>query len=320
MPVISVIIPAYNAEKTIAQTIESVLNQSFVDFEAIVINDGSTDLTLDILGQIEDPRIQVFSYGNAGVSAARNRGISQAAGEFIAFLDADDLWTPDKLEKQLQALQDHPQAAVAYSWTDYIDESGNFLRPGDRITVSGNVYEQLLLRNFIANGSNPLIRRDALQVVGGFNPELTHGEDWDLWLRLAANYQFVPVHQKQILYRLSPQAASANLSKMKVQSLTIIDLAFSQAPASLQPLKRASIANLYQYLMFRVLESRPGRSENLAAARYFCQMVWQEPAILKRRSRLMAIVLSKIVLGILLPQASAKQLLAKIKNLFLKNT
>jgi glycosyltransferase involved in cell wall biosynthesis len=91
MPLISVVIPVYNGEKTILETIESVLNQSFTDFEIIVINDGSQDATLEIVSSIKDPRLKVFSYPNAGQAIARNRGVSHAVGEFVSFLDADDL-------------------------------------------------------------------------------------------------------------------------------------------------------------------------------------------------------------------------------------
>jgi glycosyltransferase involved in cell wall biosynthesis len=137
MPLISVIIPAYNAQKTIRETIESVLNQTFKDFEIIVIDDGSQDSTVEIVSAFSDPRLRLFSYPNAGVSATRNRGLAQANSEFISFLDADDLWTPDKLEAQLRALEANPQAAVAYSWTDYIDESSQFLHPGNHPTATG---------------------------------------------------------------------------------------------------------------------------------------------------------------------------------------
>src|SRR5919202_4312270 len=205
MPLISVIIPAYNAEKTIKQTIESVLNQTFSDFEIIVINDGSQDSTLEIVSSIPDPRIKVFSYPNAGPQKSRNRGWGNASGEYVSFLDADDLWTPDKLEAQLKALQENPQAAVAYSWSDWIDESGQFLRAGGHITVNGNAYEKLLLRDFVESGSNPLIRRQALDKVGDFDQSVTPAEDWDMWLRLAARYEFVTVPSPQILYRISPE-------------------------------------------------------------------------------------------------------------------
>ena len=124
---ISIIIPVYNAEKTIESTINSVLNQTFIDFELIVINDGSTDSTLEIVHKITDPRLKIFSYANANQAASRNRGIAKATGEYIAFLDADDLWTPDKLESQINLLKNNSTAAVVYSWTNCINEFNQFL-------------------------------------------------------------------------------------------------------------------------------------------------------------------------------------------------
>jgi glycosyltransferase involved in cell wall biosynthesis len=313
MPLISVIIPAYNAEKTIQETIESVLNQTFTDFELIVINDGSQDATLKVINSIPDDRLKVFSYPNAGVSASRNRGLAKAAGEFIAFLDADDLWTPDKLEAQLKALQANTQAAVAYSWTDYIDESGQFLHPGKHITENGDVYAKLLVTNILDNGSNYLIRREALNKIGGFDESLFGPEDWDLAIRLAANYQFVAVPRPQILYRMSTHSISFNLSRQEAQCLTVIERSFHQAPESLQYLKKQSLANLYQYLSFRVLEAPLERKTAQAAAHCLFQAVRNDLSVL-RRSRLMLIVSLKIVTAILLPPQQAQALLKAVKN------
>lgn len=149
MPLISVIIPLYNSEKTIRETLESVFGQTFSDFEIIAVNDGSKDSTLDILATIKDPRLKVFSYPNAGISPSRNRGIFHAEGEFIAFLDRDDLWTPDKLELQLKALQENPDAALAYSWVDFIDESSQFIRKGSRPDTTGDIYPELLIKSLL---------------------------------------------------------------------------------------------------------------------------------------------------------------------------
>src|ERR687886_1714098 len=223
MPLISVIIPVYNGGNTIRTTIESVLNQTFTNLELIVVNDGSQDSTLAVLNEIQDSRLKVFSFPNAGVSTSRNRGLAQAKGEFISFLDADDLWTPDKLEAQLKALQENPQAAVAYSWSDWIDESGQFLRAGGHITVNGNAYEKLLLRDFVESGSNPLIRKQALEEVGTFDESIAFAEDWDLWLRLAARSAFGAVPSPPVLYRISPNSASFNVWKMEAGSLKVIE-------------------------------------------------------------------------------------------------
>jgi len=247
MPAISIIIPAYNAERTILETIKSVQQQTFSDFELIVINDGSRDRTLKILEDVKDERITVFSYENAGVSIARNRGITHATGDFISFIDADDLWTPDKLELQIAALQQYPEAGVAYSWTNLIDEKGEFLHAGEPIDFTGNVYKELLVRNFIYSGSNPLIRRQVIESVG-FDDTLTHGEDWEFYLRLAAKSPFVVVPKPQILYRQTLKSASSKVEVTEKEVLKAIEKAFSKAPQELQYLKNQNLANLYQYL------------------------------------------------------------------------
>ena len=300
MPKISVIIPVYNGDSTIRETIQSVLNQTESDFELIVINDGSRDTTLDIIASIQDPRLKVFSYPNAGPSASRNRGFSHTRSEFIAFLDADDLWTPDKLELQLTALLKNPQAAVAYSWTDHIDECGQFISPGPHVTLSGDVYARLLLGNFLSNGSNVLIRRQALTEVGGFDELLTHGEDWDMWLRLAARYHFVAVPYAQILYRISTNSASYNISKMEAGCLQVIERAYSQAPESLQHLKKETLGFLYKYLINKAFEVLPGRQKGRQAV----QLLWRYIINDCSRHRLVRFklsLLSKVVATILLP-------------------
>ena len=260
MPTISVVIPAYNAERTILNTVASVQQQTFSDFEIIVINDGSTHRTLELLLSIEDERLLVFSYENGGLPVARNRGISKATGEFIAFLDADDLWTSDKLELQLTALQQHPEAGVAYSWTYYIDEQGKSLYPGIRLFYEGNVHAELLLRNFLLNGSNPLIRRQAIEAVGEFDPTLKSGEDWDFYLRLAANWSFVVVPKHQILYRQSSNSMSAKVKIMKEANLIVIERAFKAAPPELQYLRNKSFSIFYQYLAELYLKHGTGLS------------------------------------------------------------
>lgn len=313
MPTISVIIPVYNGEKTIKETIESVLNQTFRDFELIIINDGSQDATLEIIQAINDERIQVFSYQNSGVSASRNRALTKAKGEFISFIDADDLWTPNKLELQLKALQDNPQAAVAYSWSDWIDESGHFLRSGGHITVNGKAYEKLLLRDFIESGSNPLIRKQALDEVGCFEQSVTPAEDWDMWLRLAAIYEFVTVEVPQILYRISPNSASFNIVKMEAGSLKVIERVFAQAPESLQDLKRETLASRYNYLTFKALEGNLDRKKGLIAARFLIQALKHDLALLGR-TKIMVIVVVKIATAILLPPQLTLKLLNTVKN------
>ncbi|NEP15203.1 MAG: glycosyltransferase [Symploca sp. SIO2C1] len=309
MSLVSVIIPAYNAQETILETIDSVLQQTFADFEVIIVDDGSQDSTLEIVSAITDSRLKVLSYPNAGACVSRNRGFAEAKGEFIAFLDADDLWTPDKLEAQLAALEANPQAAVAYSWTNCIDEAGKFLRRGNHLSVNGDVYAELLLSDVLENGSTPLIRREALAAVGGFDESLAAAQDWDLYLRLAANYQFVAVPSPQVLYRISTNSMSSNVLRLESASLQVIEKAFTQAPAALQYLKKPSLANIYSYLTFKALEGSPQRQQGLTAARFIWQAVVNNPSLL--RARVLVKVLFKIAVMIILPPQLAQMVLTK---------
>ena len=247
MPKISVIIPAYNAERTIRKTIQSVQTQTFTDFELIVINDGSQDRTLEILHSIKDERLKIFSYENGGLPAARNRGIERSTGEFISFIDADDLWTPDKLELQFLALQQNPEAGVAYSWVVCRFEQGEsvFFVNASSPLFAGNVYPNLLLGNFIGNGSNILMRRQLIKSVGNFDTTLKSFEDWDFYLRLASILPFVVVPQRNIIYRKTSASMTSKAKIMEEQGLRLIEKAYCSAPSELQYLKRQTLSNFY---------------------------------------------------------------------------
>ena len=314
MPQISIIIPVYNGEKTIKETIESVLAQCFEDFEIIIINDGSEDSTLEVIANISDPRIQVFSYPNAGLSVSRNRGFDHSCGRYIAFLDSDDLWKPDKLSKQLKALHEHPQAAVAYSWTNFIDEFSNFVRIGSRVTITGNVYPNLLLGNFLESGSNALVCRHALAEVGGFDESLRAAEDWEIWLRLSQKYDFVAVPHPHVLYRLSTHSMSTNVLQQEVACVQVMEQAFSKAPASLQSLKRCSASNLYKYLTYRSLEGYPKRATSFLAIQYLWKAIGYSPNLLF--SKISVKVLLKVVLIAILPPKKSYFLITKYKKIF----
>ncbi len=315
MTLISVVIPAYNSERTIHQTILSVLNQTHQDLEVIVINDGSTDGTLAAIAQITDPRLQVFSYPNGGVSTSRNRGIEKARGEYIAFLDADDLWTVDKLEAQLAALQNHPQAAVAYSWTNYIDEADRFLYKGHHKVVNGQVYSQLFQRNFIENGSNVLVRRTALAAVGEFEPDLSPAEDLDMWLRLAARYEFVAVPQAQVLYRISSNSASTNIRRMERAILKVVDRHLALYPEVVKPLKRRILNEYYQYLTSRALQPNLTREQSWLILRLICQSIWYNPVLLRTKQKWLISVFLRIALLLFFPSFLSQTLLDKLRKL-----
>ena len=307
MPLISVIVPAYNAEETIGETIRSVLNQTLTDFELIVVNDGSQDNTLEVISRFDDPRLKVFSYPNAGVSATRNRGVTHAVGTYVSFIDADDLWTADKLEAQLQALQKEPEAAVAYSWTDMIDKEGRLMGHGDRVTYSGSVHTELLVRFFISSASNALICRKAVIESGGFDEALAGAADWDFFLRLARRFSFVAVPKVGILYRIAnSNAMSSNLQRQEEECVKVINLAFAQAPQSLQHFKQRSLANIYQYLYYKAIENAYTRSQGSLAARYHWRAIKADSSILKYRIYTNLRIYLKILVLLVLPPRLTK--------------
>jgi glycosyltransferase involved in cell wall biosynthesis len=312
-PKISIIIPAYNSEKTIQKTIQSVLNQSFADFELLVINDGSQDSTLEVVSHIKDSRIQVFSYANAGANVSRNRGLSHSRGEFVSFLDADDIWTPDKLASQLQALQKNVDAKVAYSWTDYIDENDEFLLSGTHITANGDVYEQLFIINFLENGSNPLIDKEVLILLGGFDESLSAAQDWDMWLRLAHKYNFVAVPSVQILYRIRENSQSSHLLRQEKLCLKILKKAYQTRPFINKNIWNLSLANLYKYLTCKAMQQPLNRKKGLAAAKFLVQYIIHDSSRWQH-TNLTLKLLFKIVVMLSLPSTSSTALLISFKR------
>lgn len=306
MAQISVIIPAYNSEKTILETIQSVQAQTFSDWEIIIIDDGSTDKTIGVVNTIQDSRIQVFSYPNAGVAAARNQGLAHATGNYIAFLDADDLWAPEKLELQLQALQESPQAGLAYSWIYYMDAAGvKLCEPDKKILAQGNVYSELLIENFIVNASNPLIKREVIEAVGLFDSELKSAEDWEYWLRIAKNWDFAVIPKPQVYYRQTSGSLSSKIDVMENTSLIVIDRIFQSVPVQMQYLKKQSLANFYRYLANQCLSRVGGVEGAKKAVKALWKSIYYYPPIilesLSRKSWTRTLFIKALAIQILSP-------------------
>lgn len=244
MPKVSVVIPAYNAITYLPETLDSVLKQTFTDFEVLLINDGSTDSVVTWASEITDPRVRLISQENQGLPGARNTGITHAQGEYIAFLDADDLWEPTKLEKQVQSFQGNPAVGVVYTWTLLIQEHG---KPTGRIFASqaeGNVWRQLLETDVISNGSSAMVRRDCFEAVGVFDRTLTSAEDLDMWLRIAVHYQFAVVKEPLTLYRQYSSSMSKNRQRMFQNLRTVIEKTFQTAPMEMLYLRNPAYASI----------------------------------------------------------------------------
>ncbi|MEM6755478.1 MAG: glycosyl transferase family A, partial [Cyanobacteria bacterium P01_C01_bin.38] len=177
---------------------------------------------------------------------------------------------------------------------DYINESSKIIKSGRRIKVNGDAFSKLLVTNFLENGSNPLIRKEALE-IGGFDESLPAAEDKDMWLRLAANYEFVCVEKPQILYRISSTSMSTNLKRQEAASLKVIERGFSYSKAEkLQYLKKQSLSHLYQYLTFKAIEAPPKQRQTFTAVYFWWNWIKNNPAIAKNK-RLMIIAAVKIL-------------------------
>ena len=260
-----------------------------------------------------DPRLRVQARTRAGCSASRNYGLSLARGELIAFLDADDLWLPDKLQLQVAALDEHPEAALAYVWTDYIDHSNRFMHPGQHTSSAGWVFEQLLTCNFIETGSNPVVRCAAIAECGGFDESLTAAEDWDLWLRLARRYQIVAVSRTLVLYRVLPGSMSSDVLRQERTCLEVMNRMFREAGVPSR-VRRRSLATLYNYLTYRALIPPFDRKASRVALRFWCAAVRNQPSLLMRSSSAMVTV-AKILVALLLPGSAQHVLIDLVRSL-----
>lgn len=212
---VSVIVPAYNAASTIERTVSSVLSQTYSNLEVLVVDDGSQDDTAILVRRMaeRDDRITLLQNPNAGLVSARNHGIEHANGEFIAPLDADDLWHPDKLKKQVAAMRDN--IGLVYCWSRAIDEQERVLFDLAACALRGNVYAALIIKTFLHRGA-PLVRRSCIDNVGGYDPALpARGadccEDLKFNLDVAERYDFDLVPELLSAYRLHPGTMSRNL-------------------------------------------------------------------------------------------------------------
>ncbi len=210
-PRVNVVIPAYNAAATLPETLATVFAQTFTDYEVIVVDDGSTDSTPDLLARYGD-RLCVLSKSNEGRPATtRNLGAQAARGEYVAFLDADDGWQPEKLARQVALLDRNPALGLVYTAATIIDDAGRVLRvnPCPR-QGRGRIYPLLAVRNLMV-GSSVMVRRQAIAAAGWFDPELTSIENWDLWIRIAREWEVDFVNEPLTLYRVHEGNRSADV-------------------------------------------------------------------------------------------------------------
>jgi len=211
---VSIIVPTYNRAHLVTETIDSILAQTVKDFELIVVDNESTDNTEEVIKSYTDGRIRYFQHQNNGLVAVnRNYGISKANGEYIAFCDDDDLWMPEKLERQVKLLDLNKELGLVYSDCYLIDENGNLKRDtllsGSKL-LRGNVFDKLFQSyNFIPMPT-VMIRREVLSKVGGFDPKYIIAQDYDLWLRIAEHYPIDFTEEPLAKYRIHGGSVSRN--------------------------------------------------------------------------------------------------------------
>lgn len=218
-PLVTVFMAAYNGEAYIEKAIQSVLSQSFTDFELLIINDGSTDRTLDIIHQFTDPRIRlVHNDGNKGLTFTRNRGIEEAKGQYIAILDCDDIALPDRLQTQIRFLNAHPEIAICGGQAIAIDESGE--QTGNLNVIAGDkdISPELVFHNTFIN-STLVIKRSAMLEAGGYR-DYSPAEDYDLSYRISLRHPVANLSEVLVYYRLHGN----NVSKVQHERILNAEL------------------------------------------------------------------------------------------------
>jgi glycosyltransferase involved in cell wall biosynthesis len=256
IPLVSVIIPAYNAERFIAKTLYSIIEQTYKNIEILVVDDGSQDRTAEIVRCIAQKYQQIIllQQSNSGVASARNLAIENSQGELIAPIDADDIWYPQNIEKQVQCmLQAGSEVGLVYSWSIDIEENEvptGYFRASK---IEGEVYTTLLIHDFIANASSVLIRRDCFDKIGGYNQQLKEqngqgGEDWDLYLRIAEHYQFRVVQDFLVGYRQLTTSMSRDYTQMAKSRDLIWQSIRSKYPHIPGYIERFSTSSFYMHL------------------------------------------------------------------------
>jgi len=210
---ISVIIPTYNRASKLHKSLASVLAQTYTDFELLIIDDGSTDHTEEVVNSFGDDRIRYSRMAqNGGASAARNEGVRLAQCEWIAFHDSDDIWRPEKLEKQVAYAKAHPEYAMVYSSYLMHKDGDAFMVPNATWSgeLEGDLFASLLVRNSIG-APTMLVRKSVLEEIGGFDTSLKSLEDWDLALRIAEKYQIGYVPEVLVDAYMSSGGVSSNV-------------------------------------------------------------------------------------------------------------
>ena len=272
-PEVSVILPVYNCENYIVETVESVLKQTFKDFELILINDGSTDNSMLRVLKFTDPRIKIVNQKNRGAASARNFGIRTSAGAFIGFIDGDDLWLPDKIEKQLKCFEKNRDSGVVYTQRLNIDQDGQVYHGYQPKLYSGWVLDRLYVDNFVCMSSS-LVRREVFETVGLLNEDLRMSEDFEFWLRVACQDPFTHLDDALVCYRNHPAQISRH-TDLRVKVVWEIREEFNKTHRQFVGPKAYRRAKALHFS--HKAHRREGRDKKLTVLRDYCRALTWEP-------------------------------------------
>jgi glycosyltransferase involved in cell wall biosynthesis len=251
-PALSVVTASYNVAGYIGQAIHSALAQTFLDFELIVIDDGSTDGTLDVVKGILDPRIRLEPRSHQGAPATLAEGIALARAPYLAFLDGDDFWHPNKLEQHVRFLDSHPTADLTFSWSRIVDEFGRDTGLTSRLWNGPISCAQLLADNVIGNGSSPVFRREALLAAGGIDTTLPGCYDLDAWLRMSLIRpgNLVAIPQFLTFYRRRPGQLTADVPMMERSFNRLIEKTRAIAPEHAARAEKKARSNMQRFFAY----------------------------------------------------------------------
>ena len=279
-PTFSVVVPAYNVASTIHETLVAISNQTFSDFEIVVVDDGATDATPNILKAYADPRLRVIRQINRGLAGARNTGIHQAKGEYIAFCDGDDIWEPEKLELHLAHFESDSNVGISFAGSSMIDEDGNALKISQCPKLTDIGAADVFKRNPIGNGSAAVIRREALDCIAyrpsheterdwWFDEMMRQSEDIDAWMRfiLASDWKIEGIPGLLTRYRIQSGGLSANLARQFETWTRMCDKVWATSPEFAK--RHAPVAESYQlrFLARRAFMMRDGATAASLALR-----------------------------------------------------
>jgi glycosyltransferase involved in cell wall biosynthesis len=292
MPTVSVIIPVYNVENYIRETIESVLDQNYQDFEILVVDDGSPDRSIEIVQQFADPRIKILRQANGGLASARNCGIRQASGEYIAFLDADDRWMPEMLQLHLNHLEQNPEIGVSFSPSTLIDLAGKPLSAALHPKLHHIQLADLFRCNVVGNGSAAVVRQAVCTAVKlpaatgkpdrYFHESLRANEDTEFWLRIAiqTHWKIEGIPQPLTQYRVNPHSLSRNFAGQLAYAQQALEIIRTYAPDIADQWGKVFLAYQLRYLARHAIRHRSGIDAVAMihqALSTYPALVWEEP-------------------------------------------